>query len=420
MVKNIFLWFFLTPLWIFIQFFLFIILLGEQISSLVFSLISLILYLVFLLIFTSRYHHSPRWFEEYKAQQQPDSPRTSYDPLTEQDILSGWWITQKKGLRGFLRRLPHPGKFNPEIVQQSILVEVESEAEYYQTSNAERSLPFSSASSLAFFPENEPFPVDYPKTFIDITQEFPLQSTLKKETCSSCSGSGEVSCSSCHGSGSVTCTSCSGRGYTERTEWDGDESKTVRDSCSCFSGEVTCTRCSGWRKETCSRCNGEGKVGKYIVRLYEFFHWKLVHVFKEMNKRVVEDVELKDLPNEDARLIEILGKDSFSDTDPENIPKIDKETISMLMNKKEEFQQLINKLENVLFDRHTFREFPELVITISTKDGKNLFTLVGRGFKPFKETNSVLFQYPLSKLRLLMTYIPYSLILLLVFIFSSL
>ncbi|MFX1517884.1 MAG: hypothetical protein ACFFC6_16405 [Promethearchaeota archaeon] len=337
--------------------------------------------------------------------------QTSHEPLTEHDILSGWWIAQKRGLKGFLRRLPHIESFSSDETERSILVEVESEAEYFQTSNTERSLPYSQASGLAYFSEKGPFPVNYPKTFINSHQEFPLRGTLKKVTCSTCGGRGKVSCSSCSGSGTVTCSRCSGRGYIERTEWDGDEHKTVRDSCSCFSGRVSCSSCGGSGKITCSTCSGEGSLGEFTGRLYEFFHWKSVHVFKEENDKVVGEADLKDLPNEDARLIEILDKDSFSGA---AVPKVSKNTISKLLSKKQEFQDMIDQLQNVLMYRHSFREFPEIKINI--KEGQKEYTLVGRGFRPFKEEHANLGDYPISKLRLIALYIPYSVILVLGYI----
>ncbi|UCG03412.1 MAG: hypothetical protein JSW11_05350 [Candidatus Heimdallarchaeota archaeon] len=417
MGRNQYLWILLLPIWIVSQGYLFLIFSSSPDSFILFSVISFIVYLVFILLFTTRYRHSPSWVEEYYSLIQSDSLQPNYEPLTEQDILTGWWIAQKRGLKGFLRRVPHIASFSSET-ERSILVEVESEAEYFQTSNTERSLPYSQASSLAFFSEKEPFPVNYPKTFVNYHQEFPLSGTLKKETCSTCEGLGKVSCSSCSGSGTVTCSRCSGWGYIERTEWDGDERKTVQDSCSCFSGRVSCSSCGGSGDITCSICQGEGSLGKFTGRLYEFNHWKNVHVFKERNNEIIGDSELKDLPNEDARLIEILEKDSFSGSEPDKIPKISKSTTTKLLNKKEEFQGIINKLENVLFYRHTFREFPEVKIVLS-KDQKD-HVLVGRGFKPFKEEHAKLGDYPISKLRLIALYIPYSVILTLAYILISL
>ncbi|MFX1286585.1 MAG: hypothetical protein ACFFB5_23310 [Promethearchaeota archaeon] len=414
MGRNQSLW--ILIIWILSQGYLFFIFFEQRSSDsyYFFSAISLIFYLIFILLFTSRYQHSPSWVEEYHSQIQSDSLQSLYEPLTEQDILTGWWIAQKRGLRGFLRRLPHIESFSSDETERSILVEVESEAEYFQTSNTERSLPYSQASGLAYFSEKEPFPVNYPKTFINYHQEFPLRGTLKKETCSTCGGRGKVSCSNCNGSGTVRCSRCSGRGYIERTEWDGDKTTTVRDSCSCFSGRVSCSSCGGSGDITCSMCQGEGSLGKFTGRLYEFFHWKNVHVFKERNNEIVGDAELKDLPNEDARLIEILEKDFFRDSEPDKIPKVSKNTITKLLSKKQEFQGNINELENLLFYRHTFREFPEVKITIS-KDQKD-YVLVGRGFRPFKEEHAKLGDYPISKLRLIALYIPYSVILTLAYI----
>ncbi|MFX1517229.1 MAG: zinc finger-like domain-containing protein [Promethearchaeota archaeon] len=414
MGKNQHLWVLLVPLWIILQGFLFFILINTPDSFLFVSIISFVVYLIFILLFSTRFQHSPPWVNEYISQMQ--STLQSYQPVTKQDILAGWWITQKRGLRGFLRRLPNLKSFISEDVERSILVEVESEAEYYQISDTERMLPYSQASNLVYFPKKGPFPVKYPRNFISTTQEFPLTSTLKKETCSRCSGSGTVSCSSCSGSGTVTCSRCSGWGYIERTEWDGDEHKTVRESCSCFNGSVTCSSCGGSGQVTCSMCKGEGNLGKYTARLYVFIHWKNVYVFKEKNGEVVGEAELKDLPNVDARLIEILDRDSFSGMNPEKLPKVSKNTISRLLSKKQEFQDMIDQLQNVLIYRHSFREFPEIKINI--RKGQNEYTLIGRGFKPFQEQYAELEDYPISKLRLIALYIPYGIILTLAFLIS--
>ena len=417
MGKNQRLWVLLVPLWIFSQGFLFFILINLPDSFLFVSVISFVVYLIFILVFSTRFQHSPPWMDEYISQMQSDALQ-SYQPVTKQDILAGWWITQKRGLRGFLRRLPNLKSFSSDEIERSILVEVESEAEYFQISDSERTLPYTQASKLVYFPKKGPFPVKYPKTFISKTQEFPLTNTLKKETCSRCSGSGTVSCSSCSGSGSVTCSWCSGKGYRERTEWDGDEHKTVRDSCSCFNGTVTCSSCSGSGQLTCSICKGEGNLGRYTARLYVFIHWKNVYVFKEKNAEVVEEADLKDLPNVDARLIEILDKDSFSGTNPEKLPEVSMNTISKLVSKKQEFQEMIDQLQNVLIYRHSFREFPEIKINI--RKGQNEYTLIGRGFKPFQAQHAELEDHPISKFRLIALYIPYGIILTLTFLISFL
>jgi hypothetical protein len=108
MGRNQYLWILIIPIWI-LAYVIFTFILGYSLpnvsdSFLFFSVISIIICLLIVILFTNRYQHMPPWVKEHYSQL--DSSQSTYEPLTEQDLLVGWFVAQKRGLRGFLRRLP--------------------------------------------------------------------------------------------------------------------------------------------------------------------------------------------------------------------------------------------------------------------------------------------------------------------------
>ena len=241
--------------------------------------------------------------------------------------FTGWLFFQKKSFSGLFKSIPPIAALRYSEVNKSTFAEIEVDAEYFTIEHNSCTLPYSKAAQQQYF--DKPFPVIYPTDFGESFQEFAINNTLEKSECGSCFGRGRITCSSCGGSGQTTCPWCSGRGYIERTEtkWvtdsDGQshtEMETVNESCSCFNGEVTCSSCGGSGEVTCPTCDGEGQLGLFLVRKYLFHHSNQVSVVKEHHDQLTQDVELIDLPNDDARLITIDKNTDYSATNPEENP----------------------------------------------------------------------------------------------------
>ncbi|GAB7012100.1 hypothetical protein [Halolamina salina] len=114
----------------------------------------------------------------------------------------------------------------------------------------------------------------------------PKCSGTRKMSCPTCSGSGRESCSACSGSGTLRCQTCGGNGSVG----SGDDARQCRDCggagkltcrdcngsgdfrCSNCGGstEVVCDRCGGSATVTCSTCEGEREVYRTTQGTLEF------------------------------------------------------------------------------------------------------------------------------------------------------
>ncbi|MFX0070424.1 MAG: hypothetical protein ACFFAO_04965 [Candidatus Hermodarchaeota archaeon] len=309
-----------------------------------------------------------------------DEDQSSYIAIDESDLLQLWLQKQKKGFMGVLRKTPSSKILSEGTVHKSLLAEIQAEAEYYINSVIDRSLPYSRAVRLNFY--EDPYPVDFPQDFVDEVQEYPIIGTLEKKICFECSGSGEFTCGYCGGSGEVYCTT---------SGFDDDFGSS--------SSTETCTNCGGSGGIICSKCDGEGDLGFFFAERYDFIHWKKTQVFKEHANQLIDtDLPINDLPDDDARMIELSRDNILPNIEKKNIPKINKETIKALLRKKQEYKLMIENLDNVLFSRFTSREFPELKIFLREK--KKEYILIGLGYKPLREKYMIADNYKLSKLRI--------------------
>jgi hypothetical protein len=82
--------------------------------------------------------------------------------------------------------------------------------------------------------------------------------------CPECSGNGTIPCDDCNGSGRIQCENCDGDGVEDCTECDGtgviEDEDGQKDCPSCDGGSETCSNCSGDGDLTCTNCGGDGDI----------------------------------------------------------------------------------------------------------------------------------------------------------------
>lgn len=171
-----------------------------------------------------------------------------------------------------------------------ISVQVETEEEFYNRETWER--PASYFDHINYYKVASP---TKPTRFTNQTQEFPLQETVKFQTCHKCNGRKEITCTNCHGSGEVDCSTCGGDGDCNWCHGSGKENcscindddcpwchgRGYTDCSHCFngncrscngSGNQTCSTCHGSGNITCPTCSGEGELLTFDVDIYSYKH----------------------------------------------------------------------------------------------------------------------------------------------------
>lgn len=177
--------------------------------------------------------------------------------------------------------------------------------------------------------DNDESAVKKSKTISDISiVEREGESYLRKEECSECGGTGNVSCDECYGDGTIDCRECDGSGFEQCPECDGSDEECDNCggdgevSCSgCYgSGKESCPECYGSGEKTCEECSGMGEVeGDYGDEVIDVSYFNIVtqneDLVSEINNNLDSDDEIKNLDEIiDKYKSEILKLDTFSDT----------------------------------------------------------------------------------------------------------